>query len=60
MNHRTKYTTLALNENQYLTAKYKYSEEEIYCIGHTGGERDRSLDGHYQTKGLKIKKQTKS
>lgn len=54
MNYRQRLTTVALKDNQHLTAKYVSSIAETYCIGFTDGGRDHSLDGHYITKELKI------
>lgn len=51
-----KYTTVALNDNQYLKAELsKYFSIETYCQGYTNGKRDKTLDGWYFTKELQLK-----
>lgn len=50
-----KYTTIALTDEQYLKWINKVSIVEVYCKGYTDGKRDKSLDGYYFIKELKIK-----
>ena len=52
---KTKYTTLALKDNQHLMLKYDCSIVEVYCIGYTDGKRDKSLDGWYFKKEILTK-----
>lgn len=56
MKTKLKLTTVALEDDQHLIAKYHSSIVETYCIGYTGSKRDRTLDGHYFSKELSVKK----
>lgn len=52
MNHsqilKTKFTTVALNDNQHLRVKRTLGiTGEWYCEGYTNNKRDTSLDGWY-------------
>lgn len=51
----TKYTTVALENNQYLILGGYIGIVEAYCIGFTNGKRDKKLDGYYFKKELKEK-----
>lgn len=55
MKNRIKYTTVALDDNQYLIPTHQSSIVETYCIGYSDGRRDRKLDGYYFTKELTMK-----
>lgn len=53
MKNKLKLTTVALEPNQYLIAKFHGSIVETYCEGYTNNKRDKTLDGYYFTKELK-------
>lgn len=61
MKKKVQFTTVALEDNEYLIPVFHSSIVETYCKGFvqsvTGGRdmRKKDLDGHYFTKELKIK-----
>ena len=55
MKKKVHFTTVALDANQHLIAKYHSSIAETFCEGYTNGIRDRTIDGHYFTKELFMK-----
>lgn len=55
MKKKIQFTTVALGDNQYLIAKYHASIVETFCEGYTNDRRDKTIDGFYFTKELRIK-----
>lgn len=53
---QVKLTTAALAETQHLINTNSHlCIIEAYCVGYTNGKRDKSLDGFYFKKELKVK-----
>ena len=55
MKKKIQFTTVALDDNQHLIAKFHASIVETFCEGYTDNKRDKKLDGYYFTKELKMK-----
>ena len=57
MRKKQKYTTIALEENQYLKIDHfpLNSYLEVYMLGYTDNKRDRTLDGYYMKSKVKRK-----
>lgn len=55
MRRQTRYTTEALESNEYLVIKSFPSKGECFCIGYKNKSRKKSLDGVYYRVELKTK-----